>query len=203
MCIRDRYQRRVRGHSDQSDVMRACRLLVVWHSRTGFAERMSEAVMGGARVASEQMGGGLTVERVRAREVTPVQMLESRGFVFVSPENLAAISGEMKEFFDTMYYQMLREDGTSHLLGRPYGIAVGAGSDGHGAASQMARICTGWRLQPVVAHPVICCNGLVQSQANIMATGKGELLSEADRARCEELGGTVAASILLSHDADA
>ena len=52
-----------------------------------------------------------------------------------------------KEFFDRTYYAAL-----GRLNGRPYALAVAAGSDGQGAAGQMARICQGWRAA-VLGHP--------------------------------------------------
>lgn len=42
------------------------------------------------------------------------------------------------------------------MNGRPYGTLICAGSDGSGAARQIARIATGWRLKPV-AEPMIVC----------------------------------------------
>jgi multimeric flavodoxin WrbA len=47
------------------------------------------------------------------------------------PENLAAISGLMKDFFDRSYYGVL-----DRIQGRPYASLVCAGSDGHNAAGR-------------------------------------------------------------------
>ena len=70
---------------------------------------------------------------------------------FCAPENLAAISGLMKEFFDRSYYPVLGK-----IEGRPYAQMVCAGSDGENAARQTARIATGWRLKEVQPPLIIC-----------------------------------------------
>ena len=52
-------------------------------------------------------------------------LLASGGFLFCAPENLASLSGEMKEFFDRCYYGAL-----DRIQGLPYACAISAGSDG-------------------------------------------------------------------------
>ena len=165
----------------------------------------------------------LRVRSLRAADARPADLLKADGLLFCAPENLASLSGEMKEFFDRMYYEMLVEEGSSGesearspggdksnkkdvttrylLAGRPFGLAVAAGSDGTSAARQMARICQGWRLKSVRegehAGALIVRNGLVQTKRNILEGGKGRLLSERDREKLEELGGLVAAHVML------
>ncbi|HMO75330.1 MAG TPA: flavodoxin family protein [Sphingopyxis sp.] len=114
-------------------------LLIVWHSRTGGSEAL-------ARAAAE---GAATARLVRAEEATPAMLEAAAGYLFVGPENLAALSGAMKEMFDRSYYPCL-----GRLEGRPYATIVCAGSDGENAQRQLDRIATGWRLRRV-ADPVI------------------------------------------------
>ena len=112
------------------------RVLLVWHSRTGFAEKMADALEAGARDAAAQMGGGLSLARRRAADATADDVLRSDAYLFVAPENLASASGEMLEFFHRTYYHAFAPAAAggdaeiSRLLGRPYGLAVAAGSDG-------------------------------------------------------------------------
>ena len=114
-------------------------LLIIWHSRTGGSEAL-------ARAAAE---GAETAERIAAGDVTPEHLLAAAGYLFVGPENLAALSGAMKEMFDRCYYPCL-----GRLEGRPYATIICAGSDGENAQRQLDRIATGWRLRRV-ADPVI------------------------------------------------
>lgn len=113
-------------------------LLVIWHSRTGASRKM-------AAVAAEHRIARL----LPAGEVGPDDLLAASGYLFVGPENLAALSGMMKEMFDSNYYPVLGK-----LEGRPYATIIAAGSDGEGAQRQLDRIAKGWRLRRV-AEPMI------------------------------------------------
>jgi NAD(P)H-dependent FMN reductase len=119
--------------------MEECKLLVIWHSRTGGSRALAEAAFAGAAGAS----------LVVVDDVTPDRLLAAGGYLFVGPENLAALSGAMKEMFDRCYYPCL-----GRIEGRPYATIICAGSDGENAQRQLDRIATGWRLRRV-ADPVI------------------------------------------------
>lgn len=116
------------------------RLLIIWHSRTGASAAL-------ARAAAE--GAGDAAWLARAEDVTPEMLLGADGYVFCCPENLASMSGLMKEMFDRSYYPVL-----GRIEGRPYATIIAAGSDGEGAQRQIDRIATGWRLRRV-AEPLI------------------------------------------------
>jgi multimeric flavodoxin WrbA len=158
------------------------RLLIVWHSRTGAARAMAEAAASGA--AEE---AAVETRMLTAHEAAPDDLLASDGYIFACPENLAAMSGAMKEFFDRSYYPVLER-----LNGRPYAALIAAGSDGTGAARQLARIATGWRLKPI-AEPLIICTE-AQSPERILAA---KTLPAPDRVRCSELGATMAAGLAM------
>ena len=148
----------------------------------------------------------LVVHKRRAADATVEALLAADGYLFCCPENLASASGAMLEFFHSSYYHAFVSSGapehteTSLLLGRPYGLAIAAGSDGSNAARQVERICTGWRLRPV-APTFVHQNGLPQHRESILAP-KG-LLEPPARERCVELGGLVAATVLLRGAEDA
>jgi hypothetical protein len=93
----------------------------------------------------------------------------------------------MKDFFDRAYYPVLGK-----IEGRPYATMICAGSDGEGAARQIARIATGWRLRPV-ADPLIICTH-AQTPEAILAP---KVIGEADLTRCQELGATLAAGLSM------
>lgn len=164
-------------------------LLIVWHSRTGAARQLSEACEIGALNTAAELGhdDDFRVRRLQAHEAQGPDLIAADGFLFCAPENLASLSGEMKAFFDRSYYAVLER-----LAGRPYGIAVSAGSDGEGAVRQLERICTGWRLA-LIAPALIARNG-AQTPEAILAPKQ---LDQDARASAEELGGLLAATLLL------
>lgn len=116
-------------------------LAIVWHSRTGAARALAQAACAGAAC-------GGPVRMVAAADAAPDLLLEASGYLFCCPENLGAMTGAMKEFFDCAYYPLL-----GRIEGRPYATIIAAGSDGEGALRQIDRIATGWRLRRV-ADPV-------------------------------------------------
>jgi multimeric flavodoxin WrbA len=158
------------------------RLLIVWHSRTGAARAMADAAAQAAAAEPD-----LKVRCLRAGEAQPDDLLAADGYLFACPENLATMSGEMKEFFDRTYYACLER-----LNGRPYAAMIAAGSDGTGAARQLTRIATGWRLRPV-AEPLIVGTH-AQTPEAILAE---KHLSDDQLAPCAELGAAMAAGLVL------
>ncbi len=157
-------------------------LLIVYHSLTGGSLQMAQAAAGGATRAAT-----VEVRLENAVHAGPEALLAASGYVFVCPENLAAMSGLMKDFFDRCYYPVLEQ-----LQGRPYATLICAGSDGSNAARQIERIATGWRLKEV-APPVIVCTH-AQTPAEIL---KPKHIRSEDLARCEEIGATLAAGLEL------
>ncbi len=157
-------------------------LLIVFHSMTGGTAQMVAAAAEGA--ASE---GGVCVRLVRAPDAAPADVLAADGFLFACPENLAAMAGLMKDFFDRCYYPALER-----LNGRPYATMICAGSDGSNAARQVARIATGWRLRQA-AEPLIVCTH-AQTPEAILAP---KTIPPADLRRCRELGGALAAGLAM------
>lgn len=80
------------------------RLLIVYHSRTGGSEQMAHSA---AQAASEAAEGEIEVILSKAEETGPDAVLNADGYIFCAPENLAALSGVMKDFFDRCYYPVL------------------------------------------------------------------------------------------------
>jgi multimeric flavodoxin WrbA len=157
-------------------------LLIVFHSRTGGARQMAEAARRGA-----SREHGVRVRLLHADVAQAEDLLAADGYLFVAPENLAAIAGAMKEFFDRTYYAVLER-----VNGRPYAVLVCAGSDGSNAVRQIERICTGWRLK-AVAEPIIVCTH-AQTPEEILAP---KAIGLADLHRCEEAGEGLAAGLAV------
>ena len=143
---------------------------------------MAEAAAQGARRES-----ALRVSLLRACDASAADVLEVDAYLFASPENLAAMSGQMKDFFDRVYYPAL-----DRLNGRPYAVMICAGSDGRNAAQQIERIATGWRLK-AVAEPLIVCTH-AQTPEQIL---RPKTIPAPALAICEELGATLAAGAVL------
>ena len=158
------------------------RLLIVFHSKTGGAQKMAQAAAAGAGTEPE-----IDVNLINAANAGPDNLLQSDGYIFATPENLAMMSGVMKDFFDRTYYPVLDQ-----IVGRPYATLICAGSDGENAARQIQRIATGWRLK-AIAEPIIVCTH-AQTPVAILAPKQ---IGEFDLKRCEELGATLAAGLVL------
>jgi hypothetical protein len=136
----DNRQQGAKRNAAMTSVTPGRHLLIIWHSRTGASEAM-------ARAAAEGAGDAVLL---RADSVTEAALLAAGGYLFVCPENLAGISGLMKEMFDRSYYGVL-----GRIEGRPYATIIAAGSDGQGAERQIDRIATGWRLRRVAESMIV------------------------------------------------
>lgn len=158
------------------------RLLVVWWTMTGGTRQLVEAVRDGA-------SGQPEVETVvrRADEADADAVIAADAMLFATPENLASMAGMMKDFFDRTYYPVL-----GRVDGRPYATVICAGSDGQGAARQIARIATGWRLRPV-AEPLIVITH-AQTPEAILAP---KTIDAPSLARARELGEALAAGLSI------
>lgn len=155
-------------------------LLIVWHSATGGTRQMAEA-------AAEGAAGETAVRLLTAGEAGPDDLLAASGYIFATPENLAAIAGVMKDFFDRSYYPALER-----IAGRAYASLICAGSDGTSAARQIARIATGWRLR-MAAEPII-----VRTHAQTPeAIRAPKAIDDADLRRCRDLGQAMAAGLAM------
>ncbi len=155
-------------------------LLIVYHSRTGGSQKMAEAAVDAARKEAD-------VVLKTADQAGPDDLLRADGYLFCAPENLAAISGLMKEFFDRSYYPVL-----GRIEGRPYAQMICAGSDGENAARQIARIATGWRLKEVQPPLIICTHA--QTPEAILAA---KTIPDAQLDQCREIGAALGAGLAM------
>ena len=149
---------------------------------TSGAFQMAQAAANGAQSESD-----VAVNLIHAGEAGPNELLQADGYIFATPENLAMMSGVMKDFFDRSYYAVL-----DRIVGRPYSTMICAGSDGENAARQIQRIAAGWRLK-AIAEPIIVCT-YAQTPDEILAKKQ---IGEFDLQRCEEIGATLAAGLAL------
>ena len=159
------------------------RLLIVYHSLTGGTEQLVTAAAGGARREAPDVD----VRVLTAPQAGPEDVLAADAYVFATPENLAAIAGLMKDFFDRCYYPVL-----GRIEGRPYATLICAGSDGSNAARQVERICSGWRLKAVAPALIVCTHA--QTPEDILAPKQ---IPVDELKRADELGAALAAGVAM------
>ena len=140
-----------------------------------------------AEAAAEAARVEMQTELKQAVETEPADMLQADGYIFCAPENLAAIAGIMKDFFDRCYYPVLGK-----IEGRPYAQMICAGSDGENAARQTARIATGWRLREVQPPLIVCTHA--QTPDAILAD---KVIPEDQLALCRDLGAAMGAGMSM------
>ena len=157
-------------------------LAIIWHSVTGASQSLAKACYDGAQRAQ-----GVDVQMLNAADAGAEHMLAADGYIFVFPENLAAISGGMKSFFDRCYYPCL---GT--LNGRPYVMIICAGSDGRNAVTQAERIATGWRMRQILPSVIVCTHA--QTQEAILAP---KTIDSADIMAAAEMGEQIAVGLQM------
>jgi len=155
-------------------------LLIVYASATGGARQMAEAAARGA-----EQEPGVRCRLLHADKAGAEDVLAADGYIFVAPEMLAALAGQMKWFFERVYYPAL-----DRINGRPYALLICAGSDGQNAVRQVIRIATGWRLK-AVADPLIVCTH-AQTPETILAP---KTIGPEDLRHCEETGLALAAGL--------
>jgi multimeric flavodoxin WrbA len=146
-------------------------LLIVHHTPSPSVQAMFEAVVAGA--TNEEIEG-VEVVRRPALAATPLDAIEADGYILGTPANIGYMSGALKVFFDTVYYQILDTS-----AGRPYASFVHGNSDTVGAVRAIESIAAGLGWQRVF-QPVT-------------VTGAP---TKTDLKACWELGATVAAGLM-------
>ena len=122
------------------------RLLIVHHSPTARVRKIADAVLAGTR--HEDLTGVEVIERA-ALEATAADVLAADSYVFGTTANFGYLSGALKHFFDTTYYET-RET----IAGRPFGYWIHGGHDTTGAEQAMRAITRGYGLR-LAAAPLV------------------------------------------------
>jgi multimeric flavodoxin WrbA len=146
------------------------RLLVVYHSRSGGTQAMTDAVVAGA---TDEAITGVHVAVQRAFDTTPDDVRQCNGIILGTPSNFGYMSGALKDFFDRVYYEVIED-----TPGLPYALYVKASSDGDGAVRSVERIVAGLRWK-AIAPPLVVTGDLTPD----------------DLDRAQELGATMAAGL--------
>ena len=138
-------------------------LLIVYHSKTGNTQLLTDAVVRGAMNCEVT---AVEVRVLRAPEAGPGDLLWADALLLGTPENFGYLSGAVKDFLDRTFYEV-----EGKLAPLPYAMFVSAGNDGTGAVRAMERIANGY---PFVAV-----------QDPLLVRGAPQ---QKDLVQCEELG---------------
>lgn len=123
------------------------RLLIVAHAPSPNTQRLVEALLRGARHPDIT---GIEVVHRPALAATPDDIRGCDAILLCMTENLASMSGGMKDFFDRCYYPCLEK-----TQGLPYALYVRAGHDGTGTRRAVEGIVTGLRWRRI-QEPLVC-----------------------------------------------
>ena len=145
-------------------------LLVVANTPSSNTLALAKAVVKGASHPD--------IENVTVTHITPLKaneddVIAADGIILGTTENFGYMSGALKDFFDRVYYPVLKIK-----QGTPYALYVRAGLDGTGTINAVERIVTGLRWRPI-GDPLLCHGTYTDSFVD----------------QCEELGMTMAASL--------
>ena len=146
------------------------RLLVVYHSRSGGTQAMTDAVVEGA---TDDAISGVDVVVQRAFDTSPDDVRSCNAIILGTPSNFGYMSGALKDFFDRVFYEVVED-----TPGLPYALYVKASTDADGAVRSVERIVAGLRWK-AIAPPLVVAGDFGPD----------------DRDRCYELGGTMAAGL--------
>lgn len=153
-------------------------LLIVHHSPTPLLEEILAAVLNGARdpelATMASADNPLEVRVVEALEATSEDILAADAILLGTTANFGYISGALKHFFDTTFFDCL-----DRTMGLPFSYWIRGGKDTTGAENALRSITTGydWKL---AAEPVVFVGPLDDDRL----------------AELTNLGGTMAAQLL-------
>jgi multimeric flavodoxin WrbA len=146
------------------------RLLVIYGGHAGGrVESLTDAVCKGINTCKDE----IELRRLSGLDAGVDDLLWAHGLLIGTPEHFGYMSGAVKDFLDRTFYPV---EGKTE--GLPYAVFVSAGNDGTGAINSIERIALGYKWKRI-ADPIII---------------RGDV-DEVARARCEELGQTMAAGL--------
>lgn len=124
-------------------------LLIVAHAPSPNTKRLVDAALKGAQHPDLE---NVTSHWIAPLDATPEDVLAADGVLLGTTENLAYMSGALKDFFDRCYYPVLEKK-----QGLPCAVFIRAGHDGTGTYNALTSILTGlkWNL----VQEILICRG--------------------------------------------
>lgn len=122
------------------------KILITYHSQTGNNQHLAELSFYYAQAVESEV-------EISLRHVSNVEIddfLVFDAFIFVGPENFAALSGLMKDLFDRTYLAVHDKTG-----GKSYAVIIGCDNDGRGALAQLQKILTGYRMSEAIPAVIV------------------------------------------------
>lgn len=133
-------------------------------------QRLGQAVLDGARHPDID---GVTSVLLPPLSATSQDVLSSQGIIIGTTENFGYMSGQIKDFFERIYYPCLEQ-----TQGLPYALYIRAGKDGTGTQRAVTAITQGLRWRQVQPPTIL--------QGNF---------NDNFITQCQELGTTLAAGL--------
>lgn len=119
-------------------------LLLVANAPSANTRRLAEAVLRGA--CHPDLAQAVTARWLTPPDAGAADVLAAQGVILGTTENFGYMSGQLKDFFERIYYPCLE-----HTAALPWALYIRAGKDGTGANQAVHSIVGGlrWRaLQP-------------------------------------------------------
>lgn len=129
-------------------------LLIVANCPSKNAQAIVDAA---AQGAIEQASTLTSVKVLQPLEAAPQDVLAASGIIIGTTENFGYMSGQIKDFFERIYYPCLEQ-----TQAMPYALYVKGGLDGEGGKTSVEKIVTGLRWKAV--QPAVVMRGEFKSE---------------------------------------
>ena len=116
-------------------------LLIVSNQPSPNTKKLVDAVVRGA---NHEDVDSIAVRFVNPLEASATDVLDAQGIIIGTTENFGYMSGQVKDFFERIYYPCLEK-----TQGLPYALFVKGGLDGTGAKNSVEKIISGLRWRQV------------------------------------------------------
>lgn len=118
-------------------------LLIISNLPSANTKKLADAVVRGA---NHEDINSIEVSFLEPLEASAADVLDAQGIIIGTTENFGYMSGQIKDFFERIYYPCLEK-----TQGLPYALFVKGGLDGTGAKNSVEKIITGLRWRQVQA----------------------------------------------------